>query len=59
MRCPKCNSQSILVEGLSNGDSKLTCQSCGYAEISNKQGKKLILDEREKGVNNRLIVEAM
>ena len=58
MNCPKCGGQNVMVEGLSNGNSKQTCQSCGHVEVKNNKGQTLILDEREMEPKPRMLTEA-
>jgi len=58
MNCPKCGGQNILVEGLTSGDSKRTCQTCGHVEVRNVKGQLLITDEKEKSAR-RMLTEAL
>lgn len=44
MDCPKCGSQEALVESKPNGDKHVTCSKCGFDEVRDSQGRKLLLD---------------
>jgi len=57
MKCPKCQSQNLLVEGLGNGEKRLTCQSCGFSQITDNEGRKL-LTEVPQTDQRRLLTEA-
>lgn len=45
MKCKKCSSTQVLVESTGNGGSKRTCQGCGFSEVINREGKKLLTDD--------------
>jgi ribosomal protein S27AE len=57
MRCPKCGKQNLLVEGLGEGKTRLTCQACGYSEVKDREGRPL-LTEVPRVDKGRLLTEA-
>jgi len=43
--CPKCNSPGLLVEASPDGKTKtLRCQKCGFTEVKDNQGRKLLTE---------------
>jgi len=44
MKCPSCQQPGLLVETLQSGDKRVRCMKCGYTEVQDKDGKKLLLD---------------
>jgi hypothetical protein len=46
MNCQKCGSGNVLVEGVGEGKTKVTCQACGVAEVKDQQGRKMLTDDR-------------
>lgn len=58
MKCPNCGEQNLLVEGVGDGKTKLTCQSCGYHNVKDKEGRPL-LTEVPQTDRRRLLTEAV
>lgn len=55
--CPSCGAKKIMVESL-DGGYRLVCQSCGFSQIYNDGGKKLLTDERSQPLSpQRLLVD--
>ncbi len=46
MQCQKCNSSNVLVEGVGEGKTKITCQACGLSEVKDIQGRQMLTDDR-------------
>lgn len=45
MQCRSCGGDKVLVEGLTEGKSKITCQKCSYSEIRDPQGRRMLTDD--------------
>ena len=58
MECKSCNAKKVLVEGLTEGKSKITCQECGFSEIRDPQGRKMLTDDQPHRNRSGLLVEA-
>lgn len=58
MRCPKCGSQNLLMEGVGDGKTKLTCQACGHSEVKDREGRPL-LTEVPHVDKRRVLIEAI
>jgi len=55
--CPSCGAQKVLMEALEGG-YRLTCQSCGFSQVYNDGGKKLLTDDRQSvSASKRLLVD--
>ena len=46
MKCPKCGKQ-VLIEALGDGKKRLLCQSCGFNQITDDQGRRLLTEVPE------------
>ena len=46
MECKSCGAKKVLVEGLTEGKSKVTCQECGFSVITNNKGQQLLTGQR-------------
>ena len=46
MECSKCNAPR-LCEDLGEGDKRYRCQKCGLNEVRDREGRKLLTDQRE------------
>jgi len=44
MNCSKCNSPKVLVESVSPGKKKLTCQECSHSELRDSEGRKQLTE---------------
>lgn len=49
MNCPRCESPDVCIESKQNGDRQIKCQKCGFNEIRDKKGRKLLLSTVERG----------
>lgn len=57
MNCPKCG-KALIVESLGDGKKKITCQSCGLAEVIDSQGRKLLTGVQQLRENkNKYLTE--
>lgn len=45
MKCPECNQESVIVEGVEDGGKVLRCQACGWHQVEDKRGKGLLTDD--------------
>lgn len=59
--CVKCGSERVLMEGVGDGKTKVTCQECGYSTVKDQQGRRMLTDDRPApvptGPNKRLLTE--
>jgi len=55
MKCPKCGNEGLLVEGLGDGKTKFTCQSCGFYEVRDNRGRGLLTDDMPRRDQRHLI----
>ena len=53
MECKSCKAKKVLVEGLGEGRSKITCQECGYSEIKDSKGRQMLTDDDHSQRQNR------
>jgi len=45
MNCPKCGAAGLLVEASADGKTRTEkCQKCGYTEVKDQQGRKLLTE---------------
>lgn len=58
MKCPKCDNQNLVLEGLGDGKKKLVCQSCGYSTIVDDEGRHLLTGERGLPKDGRQLLES-
>jgi len=56
MMCPKCGVKGVIVEGLGDGKTRITCQSCGYSNVEDRRGLPL-LTEVPQADRKRLLTE--
>lgn len=45
MTCQKCGSERVLVEGVGDGVTKISCQECGESTIRDNQGRRMLTDD--------------
>ena len=45
MICPRCRSSQVLVEAVGNGNNRISCKSCHYANLVNPQGKQYLTSD--------------
>lgn len=57
MECKNCGAKKVLVEGLTEGKSKVTCQECGYHEIRDPEGRKMLTDDMPQQDRRKLLIE--
>jgi len=55
MKCKSCGKHSVLVEGLGEGKTRVTCQVCGYSSITDNVGRRMLTDDRPQKDRRRLI----
>ena len=59
--CQKCGSEKVLMEGVGDGKTKVTCQECGYASVQDSQGRRMLTDDAPppapNGQRQRLLTE--
>ena len=58
MECKSCKAKKVLVEGLIEGKSKVTCQECGYSEIRDPKGRQMLTDDRPHQDRSKMLTEA-
>ncbi len=46
MKCNGCGKGPVLVESNGGTGSTRTCQGCGFTEVVNADGKRLLTDDR-------------
>ena len=46
MKCVKCGEQMVC-ESLQEGDKRYRCAKCGLNEVRDREGRKLLTDQRE------------
>ena len=60
--CKKCGSEKVLLEGVGDGKTKVTCQECGYASVQDSQGRRMLTDDAPlpgpNGPGQRLLTES-
>ena len=45
MECKRCKAKKVLVEGLTEGKSKITCQECGESYVVDGQNRQLLTSD--------------
>jgi hypothetical protein len=58
MKCSQCGGQNVLVEGIGDGKSRVTCQSCRHTEVIDSQGRRMLTDEMPHVDRRRVLTEA-
>jgi len=57
IKCEKCGSEKMIVEGVVGGGVKMTCQKCGNSEVRDSNGSKMLLGESQN--SGQLLTETM
>ena len=57
MECPRCKSTKVLTESLEEGRVKITCQSCGYSETKDPQGRQMLTDNMPPPDRRQILTE--
>jgi len=56
MKCPRCGKDALLIEGLGEGKTRVSCQSCGFQEIKDDKGRGLLTDDMPRKDQRHLIM---
>jgi len=57
VKCEKCGSSKVIVEGISDGCVKVTCQECSDSSVQDKRGTRQLLGEEQTPPN--MLTETM
>lgn len=49
MKCPKCDNPQLILEDLGEGHKRARCDKCGFTEVQDREGRKLLVDVRDEG----------
>ncbi len=57
VKCDKCGSSKVLIEGIADGCVRVTCQACSETHVQDHRGAKQLLGESQSGGN--MLTETM